>query len=370
MRRREFIAGLGGAAAWPVGGHQASTAPRWPRPQSNERRQLTSASAASLRRRHFLRMAAGAAGLATVSHKGWAQAYPMRPVRIISAFAPGGITDLFARLMGQWFSEHLGQQFFVENRSGAGGTIGTEAVAKAAPDGYTLLLVDISSALNATLYDNLNFNFIRGIAPIAGIFQGANVLVVYPSFPAKSVPELITYAKANPGKISVASSGVGSGPHISGELFNMMAGVNMVQVQYRGAGPALIDMLGGQTQVMFASLPSAIEYVRSGRLRLLAVTTATRLETLPAIPTVGEFVPGYEVTAWTGLAAPKGTPTEIIDKLNRETKAALVDPKMKARFAELGGVALPGLPTNFGNFIVGETEKWRKVIRATNIKMN
>jgi tripartite-type tricarboxylate transporter receptor subunit TctC len=319
-------------------------------------------------RRRFLHLAAGAAALPTVLRVARAQAYPARPVHLVSAYAPGGINDLFARLMGQWLSERLGQQFIVENRSGAGGNIGTEAVVRAAPDGYTLLLIDISNAFSPTLYDNLKFNFIRDIAPVAGIFRGANVLIVHPSFPANSVPELISYAKANPKKVTMASAGVGSIPNVCGELFKMMAGVDMVQVQYRGAGPALIDMLGGQTQVMFPTLPSCIEYIRTGKLRALAVSTAARLEALPNVPAVAEFVPGFEVAAWTGIGAPKGTSTEIIDKLNKETNAALADPRIKARFADLGGLALPGSPADFGKLIADETEKWAKVIRSANLK--
>ena len=319
-------------------------------------------------RRQFLHLAAGAAALPGVSRMARAQAYPTRPVHLISPFAPGGINDLFARLMGQWLSERLGQQFIVENRSGAAGNIGTEAVVKAAPDGYTLLLVDISNAFNATLYDNLKFNFNRDIVPVASIFRSASILLVVPSFPAKSVPELISYAKANPGKISMASAGIGSIPHICGELFKTMAGVNMVQVQYRDGGPALIDMLGGQTQVMFATLSSSIQYVRADKLRPLAVTSTTRLEVLPNIPTVADFLPGFELTAWTGIGAPKGTSPEIVDKLNKEINAALAEPRMKARFVELGGMALHGSPGDFAKLIADETEKWGNVIRAANIK--
>jgi len=322
-----------------------------------------------LPRRQFLYLAAGAAAPPAVLRNARAQAYPTRPVYLISGYAPGGLNDLFARLAGQWLSERLGQQFVVENRSGAGGNIGTETVVKATPDGYTLLLVDISNAFNATLYANLKFNFIRDIAPVAGIFRGASVLLVHPSSPVNSLPELISYARANSGKITMASAGIGSIPHVCGELFKMMTGVNIVQVQYRGGGPALIDMLGGQTQVMFATLPSAIEYVRGGKLRPLAVTSATRIEVLPDIPTVAEFVPGFEVTSWTGVGAPKGTPAEIIDILNKEINAALADPKTTARCAELGGTTLPGSPADFGKLIVDETKKWSKVIGAANIKV-
>jgi len=297
-----------------------------------------------------------------------AQAYPSRPVRLIVGFAAGGGADIMARLMGQWLSERLGQPFIIENRPGAGTNIGTEAVVRAPADGHTLLLIPPDSAINATLYDKLNFNFVRDIAPVAGVFRGAYVMVVNPSVPAKTVPEFIAYAKANPGKINMASVGIGSGPHIAGELFKMMAGVNMVHVPYRGGGPALTDLLGGQVQVMFPGTVASIEYIRAGRLRALAVTTATRSETLPGIPTMGEFVPGYEASQWYGVGAPKHTPTEIIEKLNKEVNAALADAKMKARLASVGGTALSGLPADFGKLIAEETEKWGKVIRAANIK--
>jgi tripartite-type tricarboxylate transporter receptor subunit TctC len=325
-------------------------------------------NAMKLPRRQFLHLAAGAAALPAVSRIARAQAYPSRPVRVMSPFAPGGQNDLFARLIGQSLSERLGQQFIVENRSGAGGNIGTESVVRAAPDGYTLLLADISNAFNATLYDNLKFNFIRDITPVASIFRGASVLLVYPSFPAKSVPDLIAYAKANPGKIVMASAGIGSIPHLCGELFKMMAGVDLVQVQYRGAGPALTDMLGGQTQVMFPTLASSLEYIRANKLRALAVTSATRVEVLPDIPSMAEFLAGYEVASWTGIGAPKGTPLDIVDKLNKGVNAALAEPGMKARFAELGGRVLPGSPGDFGKLISDDTEKWGKVIRTANIK--
>jgi tripartite-type tricarboxylate transporter receptor subunit TctC len=321
-----------------------------------------------LPRRSFLHLAAGAAALPVLPRIARADAYPTKPVHIISEYAPGGINDLFARLMGQWLSQRLGQQFVVENRSGAGGNIGTEAVVRAAADGYTLLLADISNAFNMALYDNLKFNFIRDIVPVAGIFKGASLLVANPSFAPKSIPELIAFAKASPGKISMASAGIGSIPHVCGELFKTLAGVNIVQVQYRGAGPALVDMLGGQTQIMFATVPSSIEYVKAGRLGALGVTTTSRLEVLPDVPTVAEFVPGFEMTAWTGIGAPRNTPRDIIETLNRETNAALADQAMKARFAELGGVALPGSPADFAAFIAAEAEKWGKVIRAAGIK--
>jgi tripartite-type tricarboxylate transporter receptor subunit TctC len=319
-------------------------------------------------RRQFLQLAASAAALPAVSRIAWAQAYPTRPVRIIVPFAPAGPTDIVARLMGQWLSERLGQQFVIDNRPGGGGNIATEAVVRASPDGYTLLMVGGWNAINATLYDKLSFNFIRDITPVAGINREPYVIAVHPSVPAKTVPEFIAYANANPGKVNMASGGTGTPSHVSGELFKMMAGVNMVHVPYRGGGPALVDLLAGQVQVMFASMSSSIEYVRAGKLRALAVTTATRLDALPDIPTVGDFVPGYEASFRTGIGAPKNTPAEIVDKLNTEINAALADPKMKARLAELGVTALPGSPADFNKLIAAETEKWGKVVRAANMK--
>jgi tripartite-type tricarboxylate transporter receptor subunit TctC len=324
--------------------------------------------AMKLPRRNFLHLAASAAALPAVSRVARAQTYPSRPVRLIAPFAPGGSSDILARLMGQWLSERLGQPFVVENRPGAASNIGTEAVVRASPDGYTLLMVGGWNAINATLYDKLNFNFSRDIAPVAGIVRALNVMVINPSFPAKSVPEFIAYAKANPGKISMASVGIGSGPHLYGELFKMMAGVDMVHVPYRSGGPALTDLLGGQVQVYFASTVASIEYIRAGRLRALAVTTATRSDALPGIPTVGEFVPDYEASTWYGVGAPKATPAEIIDKLNKEINAGLADPKIKARLADFGGTPLVGSPADFGKLIADETEKWGKVVRAANIK--
>jgi tripartite-type tricarboxylate transporter receptor subunit TctC len=320
-------------------------------------------------RRRFLGLAAGAAALPALSRIARAQAYPTRPVRLIVSVAPGGPTDILARLMGQWLSERLGQQFVIENRPGAGGNIGTEAVVRAAPDGYTLLMVTTSSAINATLYDKLNFNFVRDIALVASIISAPNVMVVHPSFPVKTIPEFIAYAKANPGKISFASAGTGSSLHLAGELFKMMAGVNMVHVPYRGGAPALTDLLGGQVQVMFDPTLSMVEPIRAGKLRALAVTTATRSPASPDIPTVGEFVPGYEVSGWQGIGAPKNTPSEIVDRLNKEVNAGLADPKIKARFSDLGGTVLTGSPADFGKLIADETEKWGKVIHAANIKM-
>jgi tripartite-type tricarboxylate transporter receptor subunit TctC len=321
-----------------------------------------------LPRRQFLHLAMGAAALPAVTRIARAEAYPTRPVRWIVPYAPGGGTDIMARLMGQWLSQRLGQPFVIENRPGAGTNIGTEAVVKAAPDGYTLLLFDPAATTNATLYERLNFNFIRDIAPVVALMRGPFVMLVNPAFSAKTVPEFIAYAKANPGKVNIATPGNGTLNHLSGELFNVMAGVNMLHVHYRGAAPALTDLLGGQVQVMIASVPSSIEYIKAGRLRALAVTDATQLEGLPGIPTVGDFVPGYEITNWYGVGAPKGTPADNIDKLNKEINAALADPNMKARFVDLGGIAFPGSPSDFGGFVADETEKWRKVIRAANIK--
>jgi tripartite-type tricarboxylate transporter receptor subunit TctC len=321
-----------------------------------------------LPRRNFLHLAAGAAALPAVSRVARAQAYPTRPVRIIIGFAPGSASDIVARLVGQWLSEGLGQPFIIEHRPGAANNIATEAVVRAPPDGHTLLVVSSANAVNATFYDKLNYNFIRDIAPVAGIIVVPSVLVVHPSVPAKTVPEFIAYAKANPGKLTMASGGIGSGTHLAGELFKMMAGVNMVHVPYRGGGPALTDLLGGQVQVMFPSTVSSIEYIRAGRLRALAVTTATRSDALPDVPTVDEFVPGYEASAWFGVGAPKATPAEIVEKLNKEINAGLADPKMKARLADVGGTALSGSPADFGKLIADETEKWGNVIRALNIK--
>jgi tripartite-type tricarboxylate transporter receptor subunit TctC len=321
-----------------------------------------------LPRRNFLHLAAGAAALPAVSRVAQAQTYPTRPVRIVVGYAAGGPADIVARLIAQWLSERLGQPFLVENRTGAATNIATEAVVRAPADGYTLLFVNAANAINTTLYEKLSFNFIRDIAPVANVVRVPNVIAVHPSFPAKTVPELIAHAKANPGKISMATAGNGSTSHIFGELFKMMAGVNLVAVPYRGGGPALIDMLSGQVDVIFVPTAASIEYVRAGRLRPLAITSATRLEALPDLPPVADFVPGYEASSWAGVGAPKATPAEIVDKLNTEINAALADPKMKARLADLGGVVLPGSPADFGKFIADETEKWGKVIRAANIR--
>ena len=310
----------------------------------------------------------GAAAVPIAPHIAWAQAYPSRPVRIMVGFAAGGATDIVARIMGQWLSERLGQQFVVENRPGAGTNIATAAVVNAAPDGHTLLMVSPTNAVNATLYDKLSYNFIRDIAPVASIHREPFHVEVDPSVPVKTVPEFIAYAKAHPGQISFASAGNGSVAHVTGELFKMMTGVNLVHVPYRGAGPALVDLLGGQVQVMFATMSSSIEYVRGGKLRALAVTTATRSPVLPDIPTVAEFVPGYESSFWTGVGASKSTPAEIVDKLNKEINAALADPKMKARFAELGATALPGSSADFGKLLADETEKSAKVVKFAGVK--
>jgi tripartite-type tricarboxylate transporter receptor subunit TctC len=320
------------------------------------------------RRRQFLHLIAGAAALPAMSRLAWAQAYPSRPVRLIVPVAPAGANDITARLIGQWLSERLGQPFVIENRPGGGGNIGTEAVVRAPADGYTLLMVGGYNAINATLYQKLNFNFIRDIAPVATLTRDSIVMVVNPSVAAKSVPDFIAYAKANSGKVNMASPGSGTASHIAGELFKMMAGVDMIHVPYRGGGPALSDLIAGQVQVMFVTTASPIEYIRAGRLRALAVTTATRSEALPDIPTLGEFLPGYEASNWFGVGAPRNTPVEVIDKLNKEINAGLTDPKIKARLADLGGDVLALSPTDFGKFIADETEKWGKVIRAANIK--
>ena len=321
-----------------------------------------------LPRRNFLHLAAGAAALPAVSRVANAQSYPTRPVRLIVPFAAGGGTDITARVMGQWLSERLGQQFVIDNRPGGGSNIGTEAVVRAPADGYTLLLAGSPAAINATLYDKLNYNFIRDIAPVAGIIRQPFVMAVHPSVPAKTVPEFIAYAKANPGRINMASAGTGAGSHVTGELFKMMAGVDMVHVPYRGAGPALTDLIAGQVQVYFATTVASIEYIRAGRLRALAVTTATRSDALPGIPTVDEFVPGYEASSWYGVGAPKATPAEIIEKLNKEINAGLADPKIKARLADLGGDVLALSPADFGKLIAEETEKWGTVVKFTGIK--
>jgi tripartite-type tricarboxylate transporter receptor subunit TctC len=321
-----------------------------------------------LPRRQFLHLAAGAAALPAVSRLASAQAYPSRPVRLIVGLAAGGGTDIAARLIGQWLSERLGQQFVVENRPGAGGNLAAEAVVKSPPDGYTLLVGGVNNAVNATLYEKLNFSFIRDITPVAGLTRVPYVLEVNPSVPAKTVPEFVAYAKANPGKLSMGSAGSGTGTHVSGELFKMMTGVDMVHVPYRSAAPAITDLLGGQVQVVFGGAPESMEFIRAGKLRALAVTTARRSEALPDIPTVGDFVTGYEASGWYGIGGPKSTPAYIIDKLNREINAGLADAKIKARLADLGGDGMPMTPAEFAKLIADETEKWGKVVRAANIK--
>jgi tripartite-type tricarboxylate transporter receptor subunit TctC len=319
-------------------------------------------------RRQVLHLAAGAAALPAVSRIAWAQAYPTRPVRCVVGTVAGSSPDTFARLIGQWLSDRLGRPFIIENRPGAGTNIATELVVRAPPDGYTLLFITSANSINATLYDKLNFSFIRDIVLVATFVRVPNVMEVNPSFPAKTVPEFIAYTKANPGKVNMASAGNGTVSHVAGELFKMMSGINMVHVPYRGGPPALTDLIGGQVQVMFDSQPSSIEHIKAGKLRALAVNTAMRSEVLSDIPTVSEFLPGYEGSALFGLGVPKNTPAEIIDRLNKEINAGLADPKLRARLADLGGTALPGSPADFGKLIADETEKWGKVIRAANIK--
>jgi tripartite-type tricarboxylate transporter receptor subunit TctC len=321
-----------------------------------------------LSRRRLLRLVAGTAALPAFSPAAWGQDYPSRPVRILVGFAAGGAPDILARLIGQWLSERLGQQFVVENRTGAGSNIATEAVAHAPADGYTLLLASMGNAVNTTLYEKLPYEFLRDIAPVAGISREPLGMEVHPSFPAKTVEEFISYAKANPGKINYASAGSGTSLHMAGELFKLMTGTDMVHVPYRGSPPALTDLLGGQVQMMFSPLPPSIDFIRTGRLRALATTGGARSPALPDIPAVGELVPGYEATAWYGVAAPRNTPAEIIDKLNKEINAGLVDPKLKARLAELGSSPFGGPPSEFGKHLAAETEKWAKVVRAANLK--
>ncbi|HLN37179.1 MAG TPA: tripartite tricarboxylate transporter substrate binding protein [Xanthobacteraceae bacterium] len=325
---------------------------------------------AKLSRRKILHLTAGIAALPALPRIARAQTYPTRSVLLLVGYAPGGPTDICARLISQSLSQRLGQQFVVENRSGAGSNIATEAAVQAAPDGYTLLLVTSSNAINATLYRNLNFDFMRDIAPIAGIMQAPSVLEVNPSLPIKSVPEFIAYAKTNPGKVNMGTAGNGSPPHMFGELFKAMAGVDLAVVGYRGGGPALVDLLSGQVQVMFEGITSSIGYIRAGKLRALAVTSAKRSTALPDIPTIGEFVPGYAAAGWFGLGAPKGTPQPIIDMLSKAIGEALADPEMKARFADLGAEAMPMTPAEFGNLVADDTQKWAKVIRSADIKLD
>ena len=323
-----------------------------------------------LPRRQLLHLAAGAVALPAASWIARAQTYPTRPVRLIAPAPPGGPIDISARLIGQWLSERLGQPFTIENRPGAGVNMGTEAAVRAPADGYTLVLVSAGNAINATLYEKLSYNFIRDVAPVAGFYRVPMVMEVNPSVPAKTVLEFIAYAKANPGKLNMGSAGIGSPQHVAGELFKMMTGVDMVHVPYRGVGPALTDLLGGQMQVMFDSPPASIEHIRAGTLRALGVTAATTLEVLPDTPIVGNFVPGFEASAWYGVGVPKDAPAEIIDKLNKEINAAFDDPRMKRRLADLGGTALAGSPADFGKLIVVETAKWGKVVKFSGAKLD
>jgi tripartite-type tricarboxylate transporter receptor subunit TctC len=322
----------------------------------------------TLPRRKFLHLAAGAAALPAVARIARADTYPSHPVRLIAGFAAGSTTDILSRLIGQWLSQRLGQQFVIENRPGAGGNVGAEEVSKAAADGYTLLMVPPAVAANATLYPQLNFVFLRDFAPVAGVVRVPNVAEVNPSLPVNSIPELIAYAKANPGKLSFASAGIGTASHLAGELFNVMAGVDLLRVHYRGDGPAMADLIAGQVQVGFATMTASIGHIRGGQLRPLAVCTLKRSDALPGVPTVAEFIPGFEASSWFGIAAPKGTPADIIDTLNRETNAGLADPTIKARLDDMGGMALIGSPADYGKLIADETEKWGKVIRTLGIK--
>ena len=321
-----------------------------------------------LARRKFLHLATGAAAVPALSRVACAQSYPTRPVRIVVGFASGSSSDILTRVIGQWLSDRLGQPFVVENRGGAGGTLGAEAVVHAAPDGYTLLACGSADAVNATMYDKLSYNFIRDIAPVASISRGPLVLVVHPSFPAKTIPEFIAYTKANPGKVAFGSAGVGTVAHMGGELFMAMAGVNMVHVPYRGLAPALTDLLSGQVQAIFSTTPPAIAHIGAGKLRALAVTSAMRSEALPGLPTIGDFLPGYEATLLQGLGAPRNTPSEVLEKLNKEITAAIADPGIKGRLADLGNDPVAMTPTDFGKVLADETEKWGKVIRTANIK--
>jgi tripartite-type tricarboxylate transporter receptor subunit TctC len=320
-----------------------------------------------LPRRTLLRLAAGAAAMPAVSRIVRAQSYPTRPVRWVVGYTPGGGNDIFARLMGQWLQERFGQPFVIENRPGAGSNIATEVVVNAPADGYTLLLANFANASNASLYSNLKFNFIRDITPVAGIVRVPNLMLVNLSVPAKTIPEFIAYAKANPGKVNMGSAGIGSTGQLAGELFKMMVGVEFTHVPYRGNAPALTDLLGGQVQLLFASLPSSVEYIRTGKVRGLAVTSAMRSEASPDLPTIAEFVPGYEVSSWYGIGSPRNTPADVVETLNREVNAGLADPKLKAALADQGGIEMAGTPADFGKLIADETEKWAKVIRSANI---
>jgi tripartite-type tricarboxylate transporter receptor subunit TctC len=327
-----------------------------------------SARALEISRQRFLKLIASAAALPTFARIATGQNYPSRPIRIIVGFPPGGAADVTARLIGQWLSERLGQPFIIENRPGAGTNIGTEAVAKSPADGYTLLLVSVANTVNASLYESLNFDFIRDITPVAGLVRGPLVMEVNPSVPATTVPEFIAYAKANPEMINIASAGIGTPGHMASELFQLLTDLDLLDVPYRGGAPALTDLLAGQVHVMFDNLPTSLEYIRAGKLRALAVSTITRSDTLPDLPTVSEFVPGYEVSSWFGIGAPRNTPRQVVDKLNAEINAGLTTPKLKAQVMDLGSSPLIGSPADFGSLIVKETEKWRKVIRAAKIK--
>jgi tripartite-type tricarboxylate transporter receptor subunit TctC len=322
-----------------------------------------------LHRREILRLATGAAALPLISQLAKAESYPTRPVHMVTGFPPGGTADVFARLIGRWLSERLGQTFIIENRPGASGNIAAQWVVRAVPDGYTLLTASVANTIDVSLNANSNFNFLKDFAPVAGIGQVPLVMAVNESVPTRSVPEFIAYAKSNPGKLSMASPGIGTAGHVAGELFKMMTGVDMVHVPYHGGAPALIDLLGGRVQVMFDPLPDSIEYFRADKLRALAVTTAARSQELPAVPSMSEFVPGYEASAWWGLCAPKKTPAEIVDKLNTQINAGFADPTLKQHFADLGGAPMPGSPAEFGEFIATDTEKWAKVIKFANIKL-
>jgi tripartite-type tricarboxylate transporter receptor subunit TctC len=317
-------------------------------------------------RRKFLHLAAGAAAMPAISCIARADTYPSHPVRLVVGFAAGSTTDILARLMGQWLSQRLGQQFVIENRPGAGGNIGAETVVKSAPDGYTLLMVPPAVAANAALYEHLNFDFLRDTAPVAGVVRVPNVAEVHPSLPVNTIPELIAYAKAN--KLSYASAGIGTPSHLAGQLFNVMTGVNLQHVPYRGDGPAMADLIAGQVPVAFATMIASIEHIRAGQLRPLGVTTLKRSDVLPNLPSISEFVPGYETSSWFGIGAPAGTPADIIETLNRETNAGLADPAIKARLADMGCMVLTGSAVDFGKLIVDETEKWGKVIRDAGIK--